>query len=84
MSYAIPSFRPAGFAEDISDKNCNSLIPEDMLPPSDSDSDNEHLGEQVINTNRPTVAYDDESSDENEDLEEDGWNDSEAALKQLS
>jgi hypothetical protein len=46
------------------------MIPDDMLPPSDSDSeDEENLGDKVINTNRPTVTY--EESDSSEDDEND-------------
>ncbi|XP_053402671.1 probable RNA-binding protein EIF1AD isoform X1 [Mercenaria mercenaria] len=59
---------PAGFSDDSDNKNSNSMIPDDMLPPSDSDSENEeNLGDKVINTNRPTVTYEEsESSDEDE------------------
>ena len=43
------------------------MIPDDMLPPSD-DSDNEDIGDMVVNTNRAQVVYEetDSSSDEEE------------------
>jgi len=41
-----------------------------MLPPSDSDSDQENLGDMVINTNRPVVTYVETDSEEEEDDEE--------------
>lgn len=66
-------FRPSGFSDGSSNKNSNSMIPEDMLPPSDSDSDSEdNLGDKVINTNRPTVTY--VESDSSEEEGEDDWN----------
>ncbi|XP_060581931.1 probable RNA-binding protein EIF1AD [Ruditapes philippinarum] len=61
---------PAGFSDCSDNKNSNGMIPDDMLPPSDSDSeDEENLGDKVINTNRPTVTY--EESDSSEDDEND-------------
>ena len=45
--------------------NDNCMIPDDMLPPSDS-SDNEDIGDMVVNANRPHIVHEDcdTSSDE--------------------
>ena len=50
------------------------MIPDDMMPPSDSDSDFEEGDALPANPNRPTVYFEeeDESSDEDED-EDDRW-----------
>ncbi|KAL4238701.1 putative RNA-binding protein eif1ad [Mactra antiquata] len=63
---------PSGFSDCNDDKSTNEMIPDDMLPPSDSDTDDdEHLGDKVINTNRPTVTYDEcDSTDDSDDNDE--------------
>lgn len=59
---------PEGFSDDSNNKNSDCMIPEDMLPPSDSDSENEeNLGDKVINANRPTVTYAESDSSENDE-----------------
>ena len=45
------------------------MIPSDMLPPSDGDSD-EDLGHMVVNTNRPNLVCDSESSNTESEEEE--------------
>ena len=59
--------RPPGFEDISTNTNTNGMIPDDMLPPSD-DSDNEDIGDMVVNTNRAQVVYEetDSSSDEEE------------------
>lgn len=43
----------------------NNMIPDDLLPPSDSDSDNEGLADMVVNANRQQmVMYEEDSSGE--------------------
>lgn len=43
------------------------MIPDDMLPPSESDSEDENLGDKVVNTNRQTVTYVDSGHSSEED-----------------
>ena len=57
--------RPKEFEAALNLKTSDAMIPDDMLPPSDSDSDDEHLGDRVVNSNRPPVVeQEDTSSDE--------------------
>ena len=62
--------RPAGF-EDSNTNSCNNgMIPDDMLPPSD-DSDNDDIGDMVVNANRPQVMYEDTDSDSEDEIDDD-------------
>jgi len=53
----------------LQSKTSNCMIPDDMLPPSESDSDEEeNLGDKVVNANRRTVTrVDSEESSEEEE-----------------
>lgn len=46
------------------------MIPDDMLPPSD-DSDNDDIGDMVVNANRPQVVYEDTDSDSEDEIDDD-------------
>lgn len=65
------TFRPAEFGEIEKDKQ-EDMIPSDMLPPSESDSDSENEGALTIsNPNRPLMHYDESderSSDEDDEF----------------
>ncbi|WAR18665.1 EIF1A-like protein [Mya arenaria] len=58
---------PSGFQDGVSAKSSKGMIPDDMLPPSDSDSDSEPLGDRVVNSNRPPVNMQDGASSSEED-----------------
>lgn len=60
---------PEGFSDGRTTTS-DAMIPDDMLPPSGSDSDEEALGDRVVNTNRPTVTYDETSSEEEAENED--------------
>ena len=67
------SRRPSGFDDSNTNSSANSMIPDDMLPPSD-DSDNEDIGDMVVNANRPQVMYEDcdtSSDDDSDDNDKD-------------
>ena len=58
--------RPTGFEDSNPNSSANCMIPDDMLPPSD-DSDNEDIGDMVVNANRPQVVHEDCDTSTDED-----------------
>lgn len=68
------AFRPKQFdnEEGCCDNRSASIIPDDMLPPSDdsSEEDNENVGasisDTVCNPNRPEIKFDDVPSSDSE------------------
>ena len=62
--------RPAEFGETEESKS-EGMIPSDMLPPSDSESDSDTNGDLAIaNPNRPLISYDHDDDDSSEDEDE--------------
>lgn len=61
---------PAGFKDSNTNSCNNGMIPDDMLPPSD-DSDNDDIGDMVVNANRPQVVYEDTDSDSEDEIDDD-------------
>ena len=60
-------FRPERF-QDRCEENKDVMIPDDLLPPSDDDSDSDQL-DIVVNANRPKKIYTD-SDESSDDLDE--------------
>lgn len=62
---------PTVFDDNIKSSD-NNMIPDDLLPPSDSDSDNEGLADKVVNANRQQmVMYEEEEEEDSSDEEVD-------------
>ena len=57
--------RPEEFAFD--QRKPNAYIEDDLLPPSDSESDDDGLGFKVVNANKQRQLYEEEETDDSED-----------------